>query len=55
MDFFNDLKPMHLYLSSIICIVGSSLLKNNYHTLYIIFLILGVILFFLGMTKRIKK
>ncbi|WP_185964619.1 hypothetical protein [Flavobacterium sp. GT3R68] len=55
MNFFNNLKPMHLYLSSIICIVGSSLLKNDYHTFYIVFLVLGVILFFWGMTKRIKK
>lgn len=55
MDFFNNLKPMYLYFASMICIGLSSLLKNDYHTFYIVFLVLGVILFFWGMLKRIKK
>ena len=55
MDIFKNIKPIHFYMYSIICIGLSSLLKKEYHNLYIAFLVLGVLLFFLGIGKRIKK
>ncbi|HLF51994.1 hypothetical protein [Flavobacterium sp.] len=55
MDFFKNIKPIQLYMGSIIFFVLSSLARKEYHTLYLLFLILGVVLFFLGIIKRIKK
>jgi hypothetical protein len=55
MEFYKNIKPIQLYMCSILFIVLSNLVKKDYYTLYIIFLLLGVILFFLGISKRIKK
>jgi hypothetical protein len=55
MDFFKNIKPIQLYMSSIIFFVLSSLVKDKQHNLYLIFLVFGVLLFFFGISKRIKK
>ena len=55
MDFFRNLKPIQFYMGSIIFFVLSSLVKDKYHNLYLVFLILGVLLFFFGIGRRIKQ
>lgn len=55
MEFYKSLKPIHFYMSSILFIVLSNLVRDKNHSIYMIFLFLGVILFALGFSKKIKK
>ncbi|CAN1510364.1 hypothetical protein MCEGE10_00776 [Flavobacteriaceae bacterium] len=55
MEFYKNLKPIHLYLCSIVFIVLSNAVREKNQTIYLIFLLLGVVLFALGFSKKIKK
>jgi hypothetical protein len=55
MEFYKNLKSIHLYLCSIVFIVLSNVVREKNQSVYLIFLILGVILFALGFSKKIKK
>jgi hypothetical protein len=55
MEFYKNLKPIHLYLCSTLLIVLSNVVRDKNQTIYLIFLLLGVILFALGFSKKIKK
>lgn len=55
MEFYKNLKPIHLYLCSIVFIVLSNVVRDKNQSIYLAFLILGVILFALGFSKKIKK
>lgn len=55
MNFIKNLKPIQLYMTSVIFFIIANLLKKEYYDLYLFFLVIGVLLFFLGLSKRIKK
>ena len=55
MEFYKNLKPIHLYLCSTLLIVLSNVVREKNQSVYLILLILGVILFALGFSKKIKK
>jgi hypothetical protein len=55
MDFYKNLKPIHFYLCSIVFIVLSNVVREKNQSIYLIFLFLGVVLFALGFSKKIKK
>jgi hypothetical protein len=55
MEFYKNLKPIHFYLSSIVFIVLSNVVREKNQSIYLIFLLLGVVLFALGFIKKIKK
>ena len=54
-DFYNNLKPIQLYMASIVFFVISNLVKKEQRDLYLLFLGIGIVLFFLGLNKRIRK
>ena len=55
MEFYKNLKPIHLYLCSIVFIVLSNVVREKNQTIYLIFLLLGVVLFALGFSKKNEK
>ena len=55
MEFYKNLKPIHLYFCSTLLIVLSNVVRDKNQSVYLILLILGVILFALGFSKKIKK
>ena len=55
MDCIKNLKPIQLYMASVIFFIIANLLRKEYYDLYFPFLVIGVLLFFLGLRKRIKK
>lgn len=55
MNFFKNLKPIQLYMSSVVFFVLSNLVKKEHHNLYVLFLVIGIVVFFLGLRTRIKK
>ena len=55
MNFFKNISPIYLYMVSIICLVLSNVVREINANLYYALLVLGVLFFILGMTKRIKK
>lgn len=55
MEFYKNLKPIHLYLCSIVFIVLSNVIRDINKSIYLIFLLLGIVLFVIGFSKKIKK
>ncbi len=55
MDFFKKLSSLNLYLISVLCFVGANVLRSQSIAIYYTLLVLGVMLFVFGLTKRIKK
>ena len=55
MEFYKNLKPIHLYLSSIVFIVLSNVIREKNQTIYLIFLMFGLVLFALGFSKKLKR
>ena len=55
MEFYKNLKSIYFYLCSILFIVLSNVVRDKNQTLYLILLSLGVVLFVLGFSKKMKK
>ena len=55
MNFLKNLSPLNLYLFSILCFVGANLTRSKSLEIYYTLLVLGVLFFVFGLTKRIKN
>ncbi|MCW2119836.1 hypothetical protein M2326_002148 [Flavobacterium sp. 7A] len=55
MDFIKNLSSLHLYMISVLCFVGANLMRSKSIELYYCLLLVGVLGFVFGLTKRIKK
>lgn len=55
MNFFKNLSSLNLYVISILCFVGANLMRSGSVELYYSLLVVGVLLFVFGLSKRIKK
>ncbi|AXB58849.1 hypothetical protein HYN86_20570 [Flavobacterium fluviale] len=53
-DSLKNIPAIAFYFASVICFVFANLLKDNNLSLYYVLLVSGIILFFLGVLKRIK-
>jgi len=49
-----NISALTFYFASVICFVFANVLKDNNISVYYILLVAGIILFFLGILKRIK-
>ncbi len=49
-----NISALTFYFASVICFVLANVLKDNNLSVYYILLVAGIILFFLGILKRIK-
>lgn len=55
---FSSLKnitPVSFYFASVICFVMANVLKDKSLPFYYILLILGLVFFFMGMLKRLRR
>jgi len=53
-ESLKNISAVAFYFASVICFVLANVLKDNNLSLYYILLVLGIILFFLGILKRIR-
>ncbi|PIF30948.1 hypothetical protein CLU81_1407 [Flavobacterium sp. 9] len=54
---FSSLKnitPLSFYFASVICFVLANVLKDKSLSIYYVLLIVGLVLFFMGMLKRLR-
>jgi hypothetical protein len=54
---FSSLKnitPVSFYFASVICFVLANVLKDKSLSIYYVLLIVGLVLFFMGMLKRLR-
>ncbi|WP_204251693.1 hypothetical protein [Flavobacterium ginsenosidimutans] len=49
-----NISAITFYFASVVCFVFANLLKDNNLSVYYVLLVVGIILFFLGVLKRIK-
>ncbi|WP_348800373.1 hypothetical protein [Flavobacterium adhaerens] len=54
-SFFKNASPIFFYFLSVVAFVLANVLKETTITLYYVLLIVGLVLFFLGMLRRIKQ
>lgn len=52
---FKNWSPIYFYFVSIISFVTANMIRDKNLVFYYILLILGIVFFVLGLTKRIKK
>lgn len=50
-----NISPIYLYMMSVVCFVIANLVRDKIILLYYILLMLGVILFVIGVKKRIQN
>ncbi len=53
-ESLKNISAVAFYFASVICFVLANVLKDNNLSVYYILLVLGIILFFLGILKRIR-
>lgn len=53
-ESLKNISAVAFYFASVICFVLANVLKDNNLSVYYVLLVLGIILFFLGILKRIK-
>jgi hypothetical protein len=54
---FSSLKnitPVSFYFASVVCFVLANVLKDKSLSIYYVLLIVGLVLFFMGMLKRLR-
>jgi hypothetical protein len=51
---FNNIPPIYFYFGSILSFVLSNIFREQNITLYYVLLVVGVILFLLGLLRRIQ-
>jgi len=49
-----QVKPIYLYMGSMISFVISNMVREQNHILYVVLLVTGLVLFLLGLLLRIK-
>lgn len=54
-ESLKNISSMALYFASIVCLALANVLKKDSLSIYYILMVAGVILFFLGVLKRIKN
>nr|WP_294789339.1 hypothetical protein [uncultured Flavobacterium sp.] len=55
LESLKNISAVAFYFASVICFVLANVLKDNNASVYYILLVVGIILFFLGVLKRLKS
>lgn len=50
-----SITPLYLYFLSLICLVTANIVREGNHILYLVLLVLGVVVFVLGIYKKFKS
>ena len=53
-ESLKNISAVAFYFASVICFVFANLLKDNNLSVYYVLLVVGIILFFLGVLKRMR-